>query len=84
MWASLGLAGQPLRCPVEDCAPLLELTNSVRCLLGMDLCHPPVSEVLSSLHRVTEVSLPRVPMVLVGEGRGGSALGHHSVCLAKH
>ncbi len=82
--AEVALTGQPLRRSVEDGSPLLKLTNSVRCLLGMNLRHPPISEVLSSLHRVTEVSLPRVPVVLVGKGCGGAALGHHSVCLAQH
>ena len=82
--AEVALAGQPLRRPVEDSAPLFELANPVRRLLGMDLRHPPVSEVLASLHGVTEMGLPRVPVVLVGEGRGSAALSHHSVGLAQH
>ena len=82
--AEVALAGQSLRRPVEDGAPLLELTNPVWRLLRMNLGHPPVPEVLATLHRVTEVGLPRVPVVLVSERRRRTTLGHHGMRLAQH
>ena len=50
----------------------------------MDLGHSPIIEVLPTLHGISEVGFPRVPRVLVAEGRCCPTLGHHGVGLTKH
>ena len=68
---------------VEDRAPGLELAHAVGRLLGVQLGHAPVVEVLAAAHRVGEVDLPVVAVVDVGQRRGHAALGHDGVRLAE-
>ncbi len=68
---------------VEQRAPGLELAHAVRRLLGVQLRHAPVVEVLAAAHRVGEVHPPVVAVVDVGQRRGHAALGHHGVGLAE-
>ncbi len=69
--------------PVEQGAPALELVDPFRCLLGVELGHPPVVQHLAAAHRVAEVDLPVVLRVDVAHRRGHAALGHHRVGLAE-
>ena len=48
---------------VEDRAPGLQLAHAVGRLLGVQLGHAPVVEVLAAAHRVGEVDLPAVAIV---------------------
>ena len=68
---------------VEERAPGLQLAHAVGRLLGVQLGHAPVVEVLAAAHRVGEVDLPAVALVDVGQRRGDAALGHHGVRLAE-
>ncbi len=67
--------------PVHEGAPFLQLLDPVRCLLGVELRHAPVVEVLPAPHGVGEVDAPVVPAVHVGQGRGDAALRHDRVRL---
>ena len=68
---------------VEHRAPGLELAHAVGRLLGVQLGHAPVVDVLAAAHGVGEVDLPVVAVVDVGHRRGHAALGHHGVRLAE-
>ena len=68
---------------VEDRAPGLQLAHAVGRLLGVQLGHAPVVQVLAAAHRVGEVDLPAVAVVDVGHRRGHAALGHDRVRLAE-
>ncbi len=81
--AEVALQDAPVGGPVEDGAPRLELAHAIGRLLGVDLGHPPVVDVLAAAHRVGEVHLPVVAIVDVGERRRDAAFGHHRVRLAE-
>jgi hypothetical protein len=68
---------------VKQRAPLLQLADSVRRLLGVKLGHAPVVQELAATHGVFEVGLPIVCLVHVSHGRGDSTLRHYSVRLAE-
>ena len=68
---------------VEQGAPRLELAHPRGRLLGVQLGHAPVVDVLPAAHGVGEVDLPAVAVVHVGQGRGHAALRHHRVRLAE-
>ena len=72
-----------VRRAVEDPAPLLELANAVGSLLGVQLGHVPVVQVLAAEHRVLEMDPPVVLGRDVAERRRDPALGHHRVRLAE-
>ena len=81
--AEVALADQPVRRPVEERAPVLELHDPLGRLLGVELRHPPVVEHLPAAHGVAEVHLPVVLGVEVAHRRGRATLGHHRVRLAE-
>jgi hypothetical protein len=81
--AEVALADQPVLGAVEQRAPVLQLADPVRCLLGVQLRHPPVVEHLPAAHGVPEVHPPVVLRVGVAHRRGDATLGHHRVCLAQ-
>ena len=68
---------------IEDGAPGLELAHAIGRLLGVQLGHPPVVEVLAAAHGVREVDLPAVAIVDVGHRRRHAPLGHDRVGLAE-
>ncbi len=68
---------------IEDGAPGLELAHAVGRLLGVQLGHAPVVQVLAAAHGVGEVDLPAVAIVDVGHRRRHAALGHDGVGLAE-
>ncbi len=68
---------------IEERAPGLQLAHPVGRLLGVQLRHAPVVDVLPAAHGVREMDLPAVALVHVGERRGDPALGHHRVRLAQ-
>ena len=68
---------------IEERAPGLELSHALGRLLGVQLRHARVVEVLPAAHRVGEVHSPAVALVDVGERRGDPALGHDGVRLAE-
>jgi hypothetical protein len=73
----------PVRRPVEDRAPVLELLDALGRLPGVELGHPPVVQVLPPEHGVLEVELPVVFRGNVAEGGGDPALRHDGVRLAE-
>ena len=64
---------------VEKCSPGLELANAAWRLLGVQLGHPPVVEVLAPAHRVGEVDSPVVSLVHGRKGCRDATLGHHGM-----
>ena len=68
---------------IEDGAPRLQLAHAIGRLLGVQLGHAPVVEVLAAAHRVGEVDLPVVAVVDVRHRGGHAALGHDRVGLAE-
>ena len=77
------LVHPPIWRAVEDAAPVLEFGHPVGRLLGVQLGHVPVVQVLGTEHRVLEVDLPVIFRFYVSERGGDSALGHHRVSLAE-
>jgi hypothetical protein len=49
----------------------------------MQLCHPPVIQVLTAAHGVGKVDAPAVPVVHISHRRGYATLGHDGVGLAE-
>ena len=49
----------------------------------MQLGHAVVVDVLATAHGISEVHLPVVALVHVGQRRSQSTLGHHCVCLTQ-
>ncbi len=68
---------------VEEGAPRFQLAHAGGRLLGVQLGHAPVVDVLAAAHGVGEVDLPVVAVVHVGQRRGDAALGHDGVRLAQ-
>jgi len=68
---------------VEDGAPALELPHAIGRFLGVQFGHAPVVHVLAASHRVREVDLPAVTVVVVGHGRSHAPFRHDGVCLAE-
>jgi hypothetical protein len=83
MTAEIPLKDAPIGSAVEQRAPGLELPHAVRRLLGVQLGHAPVVDVLPAAHRVREVDAPAVPIIDVRQRRRDTALGHHRVRLAE-
>ena len=68
---------------VEHRAPRFELADAVGRFLRVQLRHAPVVHVLAAAHRVGEVHLPAVAVVVVGHGRRHAAFRHDGVRLAE-
>ncbi len=81
--AERALQDPTVRRPVEDRAPVLELADPSRRLLGVELGHPGVVEVLSADHRVAEVDLPRIVGGHVTQRGGDATLRHDGVGLSE-
>ena len=69
--------------PVEESAPGFELQRPRGRLLGMDLGHLGVAQVLAATQGVGDVDLPVVPLVHVADRGRHAALGHHRMRLAE-
>ena len=68
---------------VKERTPLLEFENALGCLLGVQLGHAVVIEVLTAAHGVAKVHHPIVLGVDVTHGGGYAAFGHDRVGLAE-
>ena len=79
----VALVDAAIRRAVEHGAPAFELPHAIGRLLGVDFRHPPIIEVLPSAHRVGEVDLPVVTLVVIGQRGRHAAFGHHRVRLAE-
>jgi hypothetical protein len=79
--AEVALKDAAIRRAVEQGAPGFQLPHPVRRLLGVQLRHAPVVDVLATAHRVGEVHPPAVPVVHVAERGRDPTLGHHRVRL---
>ena len=79
--AEVALEDAAVRGAIEQRAPGLQLADPVRRLLGVQLGHAPVVDVLAAAHRVGEMHPPVVAVVHVGQRRRDPALGHHGVRL---
>ena len=83
MAAEVALQDLAIGSAVEDGAPGLQLPNARRRLLGVDLGHAPVVDILSAAHGVGEMDLPVVALVDIAQRGGHAALGHHRMRLAQ-
>ena len=83
MAAEVPLQNPAVGGPIEHGTPRFELADAIGRLLGVDLGHPEVVQVLSAAHRVGEVDPPVVAIVDVGERGRHPALGHDRVGLAQ-
>ena len=81
--AEVALVDAAIGRAIEHGAPGLELADAIRRFLRVNLGHAPVVDVLAAAHRVGEMDLPAVAIVVVRHGRGHAAFGHHGVRLAK-
>ena len=81
--AEVALVDAAVRRAIEHRAPGFELAHAIGRFLGVQLRHAPVVDVLAAAHRVGEVHLPAVAVVVVGHGRGHAAFGHDRVRLAE-
>ena len=81
--AERSLVDTALAGAVEDGTPALELQHPLGGLLGEELDHPPVVDVLAALPGVGEVEFPVVVVVDVAKRRRDPALGHDRVGLAE-
>ena len=81
--AEIALEDPAIGCAVEQRAPSFQLLHPSRGLLGMQLGHAPVVEILPAAHGVGEVDPPVVPVIHVRHRRGDSALRHHGVGFAQ-
>ena len=83
MAAEIPLEDPAIGRPIEQGAPGLQLLHPSRGLLGMQLGHAPVVEILPAAHGVGEVDAPVVPVIHVRHRRGDPALRHHGVGFAQ-
>ncbi len=67
---------------IEYRSPSFQFSYSVWSLLSVYLCHPPVIQVFTALHGVSEMSFPGVSGVLVTESRRSSSLSHDGMRLS--
>ncbi len=81
--AEVALQDAAIAGAIHHGAPRLQLANAIRRLLGVQLGHAPVVEVLAAAHGVGEVHAPIVPGVDVGQRSRDAALGHDGVRLAE-
>src|SRR5262245_40636488 len=83
MAAEVALKDAAILGAVEDGSPFLQFANTVGGLLGVQLGHAPVVYVLSAAHGISEVNLPVVAVIDVGERGGNAALRHDRVRFAE-
>src|SRR6266566_1748790 len=83
MTSEVPLQDLAVSCPIEYCAPRLQLADTRWRLFGVQLGHPPTVQVLTSTHSVSEVDAPVVPVVDVRKGGCDSAFRHYGMRLAK-
>ena len=81
--AEIALQNAPVGRAVEDRPPCFEFANPRGSLLGVQLCHPAVVQVLPPAHRVGEVHFPVVAVIDVRQRGGYTPLSHHRVRLAE-
>ena len=81
--AEVALVDAAVRRAIEHRAPAFELAHAIGRFLGVQFGHAPVVDVLAAAHRVGEVHLPAVAVVVVRHRRGHAAFGHHRVRLAE-
>jgi hypothetical protein len=68
---------------IKECAPGLKFPHACRSFLGMELGHPPVTQILTAAHGVGEVNAPAVTVVNITHRGSYTALGHNGVCFAE-
>ena len=81
--AEVALVDAAVRRAIEHRAPGFELAHAIRRFLRVNLRHAPVVDVLAAAHRVGEVDLPVVAIVVVRQRRRHAAFGHDGVRLAE-
>src|SRR5580765_2339460 len=83
MAAEIPLQNSAVAGAIEECTPRLEFPHARRSFLGMQLRHPPVTQVLTASHGVGKVNIPTVPVVNIPHRRGYATFGHDGVCFAE-
>src|SRR5204863_8299956 len=58
---------------IEHCTPGLELTHTSRRFLRVQLGHSPIVHVLPAAHRISEMHLPIVAIINIGQRRCDAA-----------
>jgi hypothetical protein len=83
MAAEIPLQNSTIAGAIKKRAPGLQFTHARWSLLGMQLRHSPVIQVLTAAHGVGKVNTPAVPVVHISHCRGYATLGHDGVCFAE-
>ena len=81
--AKVPLQNPPVLRPVKQRPPSLQFVHPRRCLLGVQLRHRGIVQILPAAHRVGKMRLPPVALIHIGHRRRHTALGHHGVRLAQ-
>ena len=68
---------------IEHCTPGLELTHTSRRFLRVQLGHSPIVHVLPAAHRISEMHLPIVAIINIGQRGRDPAFGHDRVRFAE-
>ena len=79
MAAEISLKDAAIAGAIKHGAPLFQLADALGRLLGVNLRHSPLVEILASFHRIAKMRFPIVAGVDVGQRRGDASLGHHGV-----
>src|SRR5581483_1556971 len=68
---------------IKKRTPRLQFADASGRFFGMQLCHPPIVQVLSAAHGVGKMHAPVVAIVYVPHGRRDAAFGHNCVSFAE-
>src|SRR5690606_39563626 len=61
------LQNLPIGRAIKQGSPGFQLSNARRCFPGMQLSHPPVIQILTSAHGVSEMHLPVITLIYGGQ-----------------
>ena len=83
MAAEIPLQNSAVFGAIKKRAPGFEFPNTRRSLLGVQLRHPRIVQILPAAHRVGKVNAPAVSVVHISHRRGHATFGHHGVRFAE-
>src|SRR5215471_4541285 len=83
MPTEITLEDPPIVCTIEKGTPCFQFADACRCFLGMQLSHPPITQVLAAAHGVGKVNAPTIPVVHIPHCSRYATLGHDGVRLAE-
>jgi hypothetical protein len=82
MSAEMSLQNFSVLCAIENSAPRFQLANAIGRFLRVQLGHAPLVYVLTAAHCISEMHLPIVAFIHIGQRRCDSAFGHYGVRFA--